>query len=376
MKYLLQFEFEKDKKAKFWLPLLIVVDAEEEAINVSKSIRKRLIHSFGKVLSYDVAEFKDELGVLNIVKDYIEDEKTGTYFKLRAKEEDLLIEEVDENTEKEVSFQEDFMAIIHNKEKLSYLDFKKNSILTREISDNINNFDEYLIVKFNKIAGILKMNPKKNPKADLEQKRLTIFLSGLSISLLIVLVFINIGFSDAEASSLAGMFTEDEEEEIIPLTEQNTPPPPPPPPAATVELEIVEDEVEVEDVDVEIEEAEDETIIDFEEEEEVVEEEIFTVVETMPSFPGGEKALFGFLKKNIKYPAMEVENGIQGKVYVNFVVGKDGKIRDVKILRGVSKALDAEAVRVVKSFPSWSPGKQRGKTVTVRYMLPINFSIQ
>ena len=110
---------------------------------------------------------------------------------------------------------------------------------------------------------------------------------------------------------------------------------------------------------------------------EVVEEEIFTIVETMPEFPGGgQEALFKFLQSEMKYPQVAKENGIQGTVFVNFVVGQDGKIRDVKVLRGVNKMLDDEAVRVVKAMPSWKPGKQRGKPVSVSYNLPIKFTLR
>jgi len=98
--------------------------------------------------------------------------------------------------------------------------------------------------------------------------------------------------------------------------------------------------------------------------------------EHMPEFKGGDEGLFRFLKDNLKYPAFAKENGIKGKVFVQFVVGKNGKIRDVKILRGVNKLLDKEAIRVVKEMPEWTPGRQNGKNVSVIYNLPINFVLR
>ncbi len=223
------------------------------------------------------------------------------------------------------------------------------------------------------------MEPKKNPKADLEKIRGTFMAGGLLVSMVIVYMLINLKFYDVQASELGQLVVEEIEEEIIPITQQNTPPPPPPPPPAAPEvIEIVEDDVEVEEIEMIDTEADAETIVEeFEVVEEVVEEEIFTIVESMPEFPGGgQEALFKYLQKEMKYPQVAKENGIQGTVFVNFVVGKDGKIRDVKILRGVNKMLDDEAIRVVKAMPSWKPGKQRGKAVSVSYNLPIKFTLR
>ena len=110
-------------------------------------------------------------------------------------------------------------------------------------------------------------------------------------------------------------------------------------------------------------------------EKEVVETEIFTVVEENPTFPGGDEARIQFLTSNMKYPTMARESGIQGKVYVTFVVEKDGRVTDVKILRGIGGGCDEEAVRVVKAMPRWNPGKQRGKSVRVQFTLPIQFTL-
>ena len=107
----------------------------------------------------------------------------------------------------------------------------------------------------------------------------------------------------------------------------------------------------------------------------VVEPKIFTVVEEMPEFKGGLKSLYKFLGENIKYPAREKDAGIQGVVHLRFVVGKDGEIRDVEVLRGVNESINNEAIRVLKAMPNWNPGKQRGKRVRVSYTLPIRFKL-
>ena len=106
------------------------------------------------------------------------------------------------------------------------------------------------------------------------------------------------------------------------------------------------------------------------------ENKVFDVVEQMPSFPGGQAALMNYLNNNIKYPVIAEENGIQGRVVVQFVVGKDGHISDVKVAKSVDPSLDKEAVRVVKAMPKWIPGKQNGQAVTVRYTLPVTFRLQ
>jgi protein TonB len=103
---------------------------------------------------------------------------------------------------------------------------------------------------------------------------------------------------------------------------------------------------------------------------------VFISPEEKPEFPGGDAALLNFLSQNIKYPAIAAENGVRGKVTVNFVVNKDGSISDAKILRAVDPALDKEALRVVYSMPRWKPGKQGGKPVRVSFSVPINFVLQ
>ena len=221
------------------------------------------------------------------------------------------------------------------------------------------------------------MEEKKNPEVDLERKRGVYFQIGLVTALAVVLIALEWKVYERQLSQLGELKVEIEEEEMIPITQQEVKPPPPPPPQA-VQLEIVDDEEEVEEIEIEeteIEEDMEVEIVEFEEEPEE-EPQIFTIVENMPSFPGGEAKLFEYLGKNIKYPAMAKDAGIQGIVYVNFVVYEDGSIKDVKVLRGIGGGCDEEALRVVKSMPKWTPGKQRGKAVRVSYNLPIRFTLK
>lgn len=149
------------------------------------------------------------------------------------------------------------------------------------------------------------------------------------------------------------------------------------------QIQVVEDDVEVEDeIDLNAEVSQDEVLEEYVyeapemEEEEIVEAEIFKVVEEMPEFPGGTAKLLEYIGKNIKYPMMARESDIQGKVYVNFVVEPNGSISHVEVLRGIGGGCDEEAVRVVQSMPNWKPGKQRGAPVRVQYMVPIVFKLQ
>ena len=145
-------------------------------------------------------------------------------------------------------------------------------------------------------------------------------------------------------------------------------------------LNVVENDQEVEEVEIVSEDdVEEEIVIDvpvaapIEEEEEDV---VFQVVEKMPEFPGGQQALFEYLSKNIRYPVIAQENGLQGRVICQFVVNQDGSIVDVVVVRSVDPSLDKEAERVIKSMPKWKPGEQRGKAVRVKYTLPVNFRLQ
>lgn len=228
------------------------------------------------------------------------------------------------------------------------------------------------------------MELKKTPKADLENKKQLYFMIGLVIALGITLVGFEWTTKSSKATSLGSVSAVTVEEEIIPITrEQEVKPPPPPPPKVIEVLNIVDDNVKIdEELMIEDSEADDKTLIDVapvisapkEEEEETA--EVFYIVEDMPEFPGGEAALRAFIAQAIKYPVIAQENGIQGKVYVTFVVGKDGSVSNATIARGVDASLDKEALRVVNTLPKWKPGKQRGKPVNVSYTVPINFVLQ
>ena len=216
------------------------------------------------------------------------------------------------------------------------------------------------------------MEPKKNPDISLEKKKGLFFQIGLVITLVIVLGAFEWKSYDKVAYNLGQLNLDDLEEEIIPITKQEVKPPPPPPPPPEV-IEIVEDDVEIED-EIEIEDTESDEDVEIEIEEED-DEEFFMVVENMPEFPGGDLGLMKYIQKSVKYPAIAKEYNITGKVYVSFIVDKKGSVTNVKIVRGVDKNLDAEAMRVVKSLPKYKPGKQRGKSVRVMFTIPINFTL-
>ena len=118
----------------------------------------------------------------------------------------------------------------------------------------------------------------------------------------------------------------------------------------------------------------------FDEGEEVIEQsesdKVFEVVDEMPSFPGGQSALFDFMAKNIKYPEVAVECGIEGRVLVTFIVKKDGSLSDVRVAKSVDPSLDKEAVRIIKSMPKWNPGTHKGMYVNVKFTLPVTFRNQ
>ncbi len=224
------------------------------------------------------------------------------------------------------------------------------------------------------------MELKKSPKASLEDKKVLFAMMGLVMVL--SLLYIGFEWTESEVKVYDSFNTEmlaEEEIEIV-QTQQELPPPPPPPVPDVVEvINIVEDDVIVESVDINTEDDKNKEVViqapvaaPIQEEDDVV----FQVVETMPSFPGGDAALFKFLGENVKYPVIAQENGIQGRVICQFVVNRDGSIVDVEVVRPVDPSLDKEAIRVIKSMPKWSPGKQRGKSVRVKYTLPVNFKLQ
>ena len=226
------------------------------------------------------------------------------------------------------------------------------------------------------------MEEKKSPKANLENKKLMFMQIGMIISLLIAwLAFEHKSYDKREIDPSLLRQTEVVEEEMVEITKQEEQKPQPVEvPKQTTQLEIVQDDVEVEDIEINAEVDQQEVIEEYVpvevEEEDVQEQEIFQIVEEMPAYPGGEQKLMEFIAKGIKYPQIARETGIQGRVFVGFVVEPDGSVSNVKVLRGIGGGCDEEAMRVVKSMPKWKPGKQRGKAVRVSYMLPVNFKLQ
>ncbi len=228
------------------------------------------------------------------------------------------------------------------------------------------------------------MEAKKTPKADLEKRRGLYLEIGLVVILALALVAFNIKSYDKEVKEVNTRVAQSEiDAEVL-----NTPPeerPPPPPPEQEIvatDLKVVENdeqpmnEVGLINADDNANKAQ-ETFVKVEVKEEVeeVEEEVFLVVEDDPEFPGGLSALSQYLASNIKYPQLAKENNITGKVFVSFVVEKDGSVGQVKILRDIGGGCGAEAVRVVKAMPKWKPGKQRGKPVRTQFNLPVDFSL-
>lgn len=230
------------------------------------------------------------------------------------------------------------------------------------------------------------MEIKKSPKADLEGGKTLSVLMGLVIALAVLFVGFEWGTFDIQVVTASeGVADIIAEEEIEITRPEDTPPPPPPPPAPVVAevLTVVDDDVELEQQDIlttedSQQDAQLQTYVApaVVEEEEESENHIFTVVETMPSFPGGDAALLLFIKNSVRYPVIAQENGIQGRVTVSFTVNRDGSVVDAEVLRGVDPSLDKEALRVVGTMPKWSPGLQRGKPVRVKYNVPINFRLQ
>jgi len=231
------------------------------------------------------------------------------------------------------------------------------------------------------------MEAKKSQSADLEKKKGLFLEIGLVTILAFVLVAFNLRSTEKKESGLVQDFVSTEMEEEILQTEEEQPEPEPEPeqpePEVTTELEVVENDAELEhelgvvDAGDDANKAQEEIVVTNVATEELVEEEeIFVFVEEVPSFPGGEAALYEFLGKNIKYPDLARENNITGRVYVSFVVEKDGSITRAVVKRDIGGGCGPEALRVVKAMPKWKPGKQSGKAVRTEFMLPVDFTLE
>ena len=234
------------------------------------------------------------------------------------------------------------------------------------------------------------MQPKKNEKADLSKNSSLYFIIGLTSILFISWQAIEWKTYDKRGYGYEALNVDDDDEEEVPITEQiKVPPPPPPPPPAPEVIEVVEDEEEVEETVIESTETDQEEIVEVVE---VVEEfdDIdvpFAVIEDVPIFPGCEgvskskrrdcfqEKMNKHIVKNFRYPDIAQEMGIQGRVYVNFIISKDGSISNIR-MRGPDKNLEKEAQRIISKLPKMTPGKQRGRPVRVPFSIPITFRLQ
>ena len=229
------------------------------------------------------------------------------------------------------------------------------------------------------------MDIKKSEKASLENKKLMFIEIGLVVSLAITLFAFEWTTTETETALLEDTTEVLIEEEII-STQMDTPPPPPAAPKIPVlsdQIDIVDDEIEIEDdmfMNLEDDASLGVEIMDYVEvEEEVVEEEAipFQLVEEKPSFQGGDANQFSkWVNQRLEYPEIAKENGVQGRVTLQFTVEKDGTVTKIKVLRGVDPSLDKEAVRVVSMSPKWKPGKQRDRAVPVTYTFPVIFQLR
>lgn len=229
------------------------------------------------------------------------------------------------------------------------------------------------------------MELKKNKKVDLEKRKGMFIEIGLVLALSIVLVAFEWTKGEDKEADTDVVQEIQFEDEMMQITRREEPKPEPKPeqPKVAEVLDIVDDDVEIEDdFDFDME-ATDDTEYDFtsmmgDDEEEIEEEEVFYIVEDMPTFNGGDPAteFRKYIGMNLRYPEIAAENGVSGRVIVQFAVNKTGQVVDAVVVRSVDPALDKEAIRVVMSSPKWTPGKQRGKAVKVLFTFPINFVLQ
>ena len=231
------------------------------------------------------------------------------------------------------------------------------------------------------------MEPKKNPKVDLAKNSALYLAIGLCLVLFLSWKMVEYKTYEKESVDIGMLTVDDDDEEEVPLTEQlKTPPPPPPAPQI---IEVVEDEEDVEETVIESTETTQEEVI---EEVEVLEEEVdvdvpFAIIEDVPLFPGCERVkkserrkcfqekLDKHVLKNFRYPEIAQEMGVQGRVFVTFVIDRDGTITGIRT-RGPDKNLEKEAARIIGKLPNMTPGKQRGRAVRVPFSYPINFCLQ
>ena len=230
------------------------------------------------------------------------------------------------------------------------------------------------------------MEIKKSEKASLENKRLLLLEVGLIVALAVVYGAFNYSSKEKSVAALEDTTQVLVEEEMIAI-QNELPPPPPEAPAVPVlsdQIDIVDDDIKLDDdmfmnleddnTGVEIQEYKEAEVIEEEEEEEAIP---FQLVEQKPSFNGGDANEFSkWVNSRLVYPEIAKENGVQGRVTLQFTVEADGRVTNVRVLRGVDESLDKEAVRVVSSSPKWKPGKQRDRAVKVTYTFPVIFQLR
>ena len=230
------------------------------------------------------------------------------------------------------------------------------------------------------------MEVKKSAKANLEDKKLLLREIGLVVALLVVLGAFQWSSKEKSTETLQADNFVVVEEEMVTITTDVPPPPPEAPkePVVSDIIDIVDDDIKVDNTL--LLSTEDEglaiTVKDYVAESTYVEEEIeeevpFAIVEHKPKFQGGDQNDFTkWVFNNIVYPEIAKENGVQGRVILQFTVDKDGSVKNVKVLRGVDSSLDKEAVRVVSSSPKWEPGRQRDKPAKVTFVFPVIFQLR
>ena len=240
----------------------------------------------------------------------------------------------------------------------------------------------------NQNSGVELLEVKKSDKANLEQNRSTWLLLGFIFALGVLYAGLEITEFQAEDEKPAARTKLKDDiivvvEEIPPLVIEKKVIPPPPQAKKIVDvIKVVEEDVEIEEQELvsvqdmsEYADVEDTEVVYVEEE--VEEEQIFDVVEEQPEFPGGMKALMKYFADNIKYPRVSRDNNSQGKTFVKFTVNTDGSIQDTEVIRSSGDIyLDKEAIRVIEAMPKWKPGRQLGKAVRVKFVLPVNFRLQ
>ncbi|MBE6182100.1 MAG: energy transducer TonB [Rikenellaceae bacterium] len=226
------------------------------------------------------------------------------------------------------------------------------------------------------------MEIKKSPKADLQNKRGLLLEIGLAVSLALVIAAFSYTPKEHRIEKVDLNYGP-VEEQITEITRQDQKPPEPP---KKVEVKVIADLLQVVTNDTkittEVDFTEFDQTVDIVQEVAVVEEKIeddqpFLIAETMPSFQGGDLNSFrNWVQQNVKFPTIALENGIQGRVVLTFVIEKDGRLTNIQVLKTPDRSLSEEAIRVLNKSPKWSPGKQRNQVVRVKYTLPVDFRLQ